>query len=64
MEQWWTVVRIASKNSEPVVIVREGKMTKKGIHQLIKRKVNGEKVVDKLLTGAFRYVLADKKPKF
>lgn len=63
MEQWWTVVRVASKNTEPIVIVRPGKMTKKGIHQLIKRTVN-EKKITNFLTGAFRHVLASEKPKF
>ena len=63
MEKWWTVIRIASKNREPVVIVRQGKMTKKGIHQLIKREINERGIVD-FLTGAFRYALASKKPTY
>jgi hypothetical protein len=63
MEQWWTVVRIASKAQEPVVIVRPGRMTKKGIHQLIKREVQTRKIKE-FLTGAFRHVLASEKPKY
>lgn len=63
MEQWWTVVRIASKAQEPVVIVRPGKMSKQGINQLIKRTVN-ERQIREYLTGAFRHVLANEKPKF
>lgn len=64
---WWTVVRIVDEaREEALTIVRKGKMSEKGIAGLVKKHIHIHKTISKKTykTTAFRYALADKRPKF